>query len=129
MQIKDYVAEILDVISACPFVESQNISFEERPTNAAFIYGTITFTNASKLYFKEFVVFKYEDINIVKYGYNYLTQDGALIFRFDNAVDPQAKKFPTYPDHKHINEGLLPALRPSLEDVLIEIAGLIKRSE
>lgn len=126
MQIKDYVSAILEVISSCPFIESQNLSFEERSPNAAFIYGTIIFTDTSKLHFKEFVAFKPEGANILKYGYNYLTKDGTLIFRYDNAFDPKTKKLSTYPEHKHIANKLLPDPRPSLEEILKEISVLLQ---
>ena len=126
MQIKDYLDEILDVLSANPFIESQNLAFEERPPNAAFITGTIIFTNSAKLHFKEFVVFKSEGVNILKYGYNFLSKDNTLIFRYDNALDPQAKQSSTYPAHKHTPEELLPAKMPSLEEVLREITGLME---
>jgi len=78
MQIKDYLNEILDILSTNPFIESQNLAFEERPPNAAFIAGTIIFTNSAKLHFKEFVVFKAEGVNILKYGYNFLSKDTTL---------------------------------------------------
>jgi len=126
MQIKDYVSTVLNVISSCPFIESQNFSFEDRPPTAAFIYGTIFFTNSSKLHFKEFAVFKPENVHILKYGYSFLSKDNALLFRYDNAFDPQAKNLATYPEHKHTSEKLLPAKRPSLEEVLREITGLIE---
>ncbi len=122
MQIKDYVTAILDAISSCPFIESQNLSFEERPPNAASICGTIIFTDASKLHFKEFVIFKSEGVNILKYGYSFLSKDNTLIFRYDNALDPQVKKLSTYPGHKHTSKELLAAGRPSLEEVLREIS-------
>ena len=64
MQIKDYLNEILDVLSTNPFIESQNLAFEERSPNAAFITGTIFFTNSAKLHFKEFVVFKWKASDI-----------------------------------------------------------------
>ena len=126
MQIKDYLNEILDVLSANPFVESQNLAFEERSPNAAFITGTIFFTNSTKLHFKEFVVFKSEGVNVLKYGYSFLSKDNTLIFRYDNALDPQATKLSTYPEHRHTPEKLLPAKRPSLEEVLREITGRIE---
>ncbi|MBI5739362.1 MAG: hypothetical protein HZA16_01465 [Nitrospirae bacterium] len=126
MQITDYVSAILEVISSCPFIESQNLSFEERPPNAAFITGTIAFTNNSKLHFKEFVVFKPEGINIVKYGYSYLDKKSALIFRYDNALDPKTKKLSTYPEHKHASKELMSAKRPALKEVLDEIANQIE---
>lgn len=126
MRLKDYLDEILNTIAKHPFVVSQSITFEERPPDTAFITGSLTFTNGSKLYFKEFVVFKTAGFKILKYGYNYLTHDGAMIFRYDNALDPQAKKMSTYPEHKHTPKELLSAARPSFEEVLKEIAFLIE---
>ncbi|OHE55319.1 MAG: hypothetical protein A2Z47_12115 [Thermodesulfovibrio sp. RBG_19FT_COMBO_42_12] len=128
MQIKDYLNEILNTIAANPYIESQSLSFEERPPNAAFITGIITFTKGSKLHFKEFIVFKLESVNILKYGYNYLANNETMIFRYDNALDPQAKKLSTYPEHKHTPKELLPAKRPILEEVLREISDKIEQS-
>ena len=129
MQIKDYVSAILEVISSCPFIESQNLSFEERPPNAAYLTGTIVFINGSKMHFKEFIVFKPEGINVLKYGYSYLRIDDSLIFRYDNALDPKAKKLSVYPEHKHLPTELLPAQRPSLGDILREVSCLIEQSK
>ena len=53
-------------------------------------------------------------------------QDGVLIFRYDNALDPKAKAIKTYPEHKHLPGNLLPAKRPSIEDVLKEISNLME---
>ena len=82
--------------------------------------------NGSKLHFKEFVVFETAGFKILKYGYNYLAQDGAMIFRYDNALDPQAKNLSTYPEHKHMPQKMLPAKRPSFKEVLKEVSGLIE---
>lgn len=126
MQIKDYLYGVLNTIAECPFVESQNITFEERPPNAAFITGIISFINGSKLHLKQFVVFKPKDVNILKYGYNYLASDGSLIFRYDNAFDPKAKKFSTYPEHKHTPKRILPTRRPALKELLKEISDFLE---
>jgi len=126
MRIKDYLDEILNITAKHPFVVSQSISLEERPPDTAFITGSITFTNGSKLHFKEFVIFETVGFKILKYGYNYLAQNGAMIFRYDNALDPQAKKLSTYPEHKHMPKKLLSANRPSFKEVLKEISGLIE---
>jgi len=126
MQIKDYLDEILNLIAENPFILSQSLSFEERPPDSAFISGLITFTNGSKLHFKEFVVFKPYDFKALKYGYNYLDKNEALIFRYDNALDPQAKKLSTYPEHKHTLKGLLAVPRPAFREVLLEISSIIE---
>ena len=80
------------------------------------------------MHFKEFVVFKPESVNILKYGYSYLSEDNTLIFRYDNALDPQAKKFATYPGHKHTHKDkeLLSALKPAFEQMLKEISKIIE---
>jgi hypothetical protein len=124
-KIKDYLNEILNTLEANPYIESQNFSFEERPPNAAYLTGTITFINGSKVHFKEFIVFKPEAGSIVKYGYSYLTKDDTLIFRYDNALDPQAKKLSTYPEHKHTPGKLSPAPKPAFDQILKEITGMI----
>ncbi len=126
MQVKDYLNEILNILAASPYMESQNLSFEERPPNAAYLTGILTFINGSKLHLKEFIVFKAEGINVLKYGYSYLTKDDALIFRYDNALDPQAKKLSTYPEHKHTPQKILPAQKPAFVKILREISGLME---
>jgi len=126
MQIKDYLNQVFETIESSPYVESKNLSFEEYPPDAAYITGMITFINGSKLHFKEFIVCKSENIIFLKYAYNYLTQDDTLVFRYDNALDPKAKSLSTYPEHKHLPDNLLPAKRPSLEDVLKDISNLIE---
>lgn len=125
MQIKNYLNEILNTIAANPFIESQNLSFEERPPHAAYVTGTITFINGSRLHFKEFIIFKSEGVTFLKYAYQYIGKDNSLIFRYDNALDPQAKKLYTYPEHKHVAKELLLATRPTFKELLREISGLI----
>ena len=125
MQIRDYLSEILSRIAANPYVESQNISLEERPPDTAYVTGVITFADSSKLHIKEYLILKPGISDVVMYGYNYLSKDDNLIFRYDNAADPAAKKLSTYPEHKHTEKGLSSAKRPALEEILEEIAGLI----
>ena len=128
MRIKAYLDEILSKIVINPYVKSRNISFEERPPDAAYITGLITFIDSSKLHNKEFVIFKSETISVLKYGYHYSNRNGDLIFRYDNAFDPKAKSLSTYPEHKHTNRGLIPARRPMLEIILKEISELVKKN-
>ena len=129
MQIKNYLNKLLEILSANPFIESQSFSFEERPPSSAYITAIITFTNSSKLNFKEFIAIESEGIVILKYGYNYSDKNGVLIFRYDNAFDPKAKNLSTYPEHKHVLKKILPAKKPTLEEVLKEIASTINIKE
>ncbi len=126
MQIKDYLDKILAVIAESPFIESQNLSFEERPPHALFIAGNITFINRTSLHFKEFITIKSESVTFLKYAYHYSAKDNSLIFRYDNALDPKVKDLFTYPEHKHTSKELLPAGRPEFQELLKEISSLIE---
>jgi hypothetical protein len=128
MRIKDYLDEVLSKIAANPYVESRNISFEERPPDAVYITGLITFIDNSRLHIKEFIIFKSEIVTVLKYGYHYSNRNGDLIFRYDNVFDPKAKSLSTYPEHKHTNRGLMLARRPMLEIILKEISELVKKN-
>ncbi len=125
MQIKTYLDGILDTIAANPHVESQSISFEERPPDAVIITGSVAFIDGSKLHIKEFLVLRPDNVAILKYGYHYLSNKGELIFRYDNALDPKARKLSTYPEHKHAPDGLKEFRRPSWENIFREISSSI----
>ncbi len=129
MQIRDYLNKLLEVIAENPFIESQNLSFEERPPSAAYITGSITFLDGSKLSFKEFIIIKSEIVMFLKYAYNYSAKDKTLIFRYDNALDPKARSLSSYPEHKHTSKELLPAGRPEFQELLKEISSLIEVCE
>ncbi len=113
MQIKEYGERVFSIIESSSYIESRDISFEEYPPDAAYITGMITFINGSKLHFKEFIFSGSKEIYFLKYAYNYLAQNNTLVFRYDNAFDPRAKKLLTYPEHKHLPDSLLPVKKPS----------------
>lgn len=122
MPLKEYVGHILSSISANPYVESQTISCQERPPDAAYLSGLVAFIDGSQLHIKEFILFGTAGARIAKYGYNYLDKDGSLVFRYDNALDPMARDLSSYPEHRHTKEGLSSAKRPLFEEVLEEIS-------
>jgi hypothetical protein len=125
MQLKEYLNDLLDAISACPYVESHSLAFEERPPTATYISGSVTFFDESMLLFKEFGMFLAKEVRIVKYGYNYLSKDNVVIFRYDNALDPLARDLSTYPTHKHQGNKVLPAVKPDFHSVIAEISSMI----
>ncbi len=124
MSIADYVSFLHGLISATPFVTATSLSFEERPPSAGSINGTIRFIDGSQLDFKEFVIIQPRQ-EVIKYGYHYRMSD-RLIFRYDNANDPAARNFRTFPHHKHLPSGLVAAEKTSLEQILREIASQLK---
>lgn len=59
-----------------------------------------------------------------KYSYHWQTPTGELMLRWDNA--PHHPEIPTHPDHKHEGEQVGPSVRASVENVLAEIAVVLK---
>lgn len=95
MHVKEYPGILLELFSRNPYIKNQNINFEERAPDAGIIKGVITFIDDSSLHLKQFFAIRPDGINILKYGYHYATRDKDLIFRYDNAADPDAKSFST----------------------------------
>ncbi len=124
MSLKDYLQGIANAVKNARFLSSHSLSLEERFPHLGLIKGSLIFIDGSQLHFTEFVDFEYKTEKI-KYSYHYM-KEKELIFRYDNRSDPKAKNLETYPHHKHIISGLLPAKPPTLSDVLKEIESNIK---
>lgn len=121
MQIKD-LDVLFELLSKNPYIKNQNIHFEERSPDTGIIKGVITFIDDSSLHLKQFFTIRPEGINILKYGYHCETKEKDLIFRYDNAADPDAESFSTYPSHKHTPNGIKEANMPTMQQVLDEIS-------
>ena len=83
MHIKEYFQEIEEIITATLSVLSKEILYNQRTQQIGFIKGTLTFTDGSELYFKEFVDVETRIIKY-RYGYHYQKKD-VLIFRYESS--------------------------------------------
>jgi len=118
MPLKNYLHHLLTHLDNHPFLESRELAVSERPPDAAFIQLTATFIDGSKLNFKEFIIFGQRTNRIIKYGYNYLSEEDSLVFRYDNAFDPATRHLPSYPEHKHTQQGVTAAHRCRHDELL-----------
>ncbi|MGC1405037.1 MAG: DUF6516 family protein [Thermodesulfobacteriota bacterium] len=118
------MTEIQALLAETPFLVSTSLYYEERPPVAGLVKGSLLFAEGSHLDFKEFII-THPTLQIIKYAYHY-RKENLLIFRYDNANDPVAKNLSTYPSHKHVSEGIFPAAKPTLRQVLQEIASQMK---
>ena len=84
MSVDDYASRIRSVIRETPHVVSHSLGYEDRPPVAGIVKGAATFADGAVLHFKEFLQLSPSIIRL-KYGYQYVTADGSLIFRYDNA--------------------------------------------
>ncbi|MBA5869143.1 MAG: hypothetical protein GDA68_03920 [Nitrospira sp. CR2.1] len=127
MSVADYVAVMCRHILEAPHVVSHSLAYEDRPPIGAIVNGTVKFADGSQLHIKEFLRLR-PSVTRLKYAYHYASPTQSLIFRYDNARDPAARHFSTYPDHRHTPDSLLPSSGPDLASVLREAATCVRRS-
>lgn len=125
MRIAGYAEQVRAEILQSPHIISHAFSYEDRASVAGLLKGTLIFSDGSRFHFKEFIRFSGVIIRL-KYAYQYLSAAGALVFRYDNALDPAAKHLATYPDHKHTPTGLIVSSAPALNEAVREASGHIK---
>ncbi len=123
MNINDYILQIESLINSSSVVSSYNLTIDKKIEDIAFISGSVEFRDGSVLDFKEFCESTEHGIGKYKYAYNYrLSSD--ILFRYDNAPDPNAKGLKTFPHHKHLkNHDIVESRQMELKDVLEEIEG------
>jgi hypothetical protein len=119
--IVDYFEKLESVISEFqPIINSHSINTKVYSKNKGFIRGEIVFTNGHQLSFAE--VIDLEQTSKVKYRYHLMDENGVLIFRYDNA--PHFPNLKTFPNHKHLPNGVVESEEPNLPVVLLEIFNL-----
>ena len=123
MLIEDYFLDLKKVIkSYSTDITNVEVETDARTETLGFVKGDIYFNDGTILHFREFLDVEI-DIYKGKYVYQYMNQDGSLIFRYDNAPHHQKLNLLTFPDHKHdrAEDIIRPSTAPSLEMVLQEI--------
>lgn len=125
MTIQAYFNQIrilLDRYSKVDVVLDVKVSFDLRPGDQGYISGSVTFKDASILYFREFLDEFGGNIEKIMYSYHYQDAKQALLFRYDNAAHKPALLFR---DHKHLSAGEIEKAEiPGLRSVLDEIVSL-----
>lgn len=126
MRIADYAEQVRAQILQSPHIVSHSLAYEDRSPVAGLLTGALTFSDGTRLHFKEFVRLSGTIVRL-KYAYQYMSATGGLVFRYDNALDPAAKHLATYPDHKHTPDGLASSSAPALSEAVREASRHIKR--
>ncbi len=121
MSIDKYFAELELLISSFFIVSAYNLNIDRKTVDIAFISGIIEFRDGTTLDFKEFIDSTRYGIEKYKYAYNY-RMSSDIIFGYNNAPDPMAKRIKTFPHHKHIKSGeIIESKQMDLRKVLEEI--------
>ncbi|MBI4744039.1 MAG: hypothetical protein HY776_04385 [Actinobacteria bacterium] len=123
MRLRTYFNQIEKEVRTARFLSSCKLTFEERPPCMGFIEGILYLLDGSELHFTEFIDAEIQ-IQKINYSYHYMHKN-RLVFRYDNASDPKARKLATYPHHKHLSNKLLPSQPPEFREILEEITSFI----
>ncbi len=120
-KLNEYIRRFEDAIQSSPIIRAYEIHIDRKTEDIVYINGKIDFEDGSTLDFKEFVASAGTDIEKYKYAYNYRKQD-SLVFRYDNALDPRARKLPSFPHHLHLPPDMISESLPiNINEILNNI--------
>lgn len=114
LQYFDWITKLLE---HSPDINAE-IELDQLDQKRGTINGTIYLADGSRLEFTERI--SIERARPVKRAYRYQFVRAQIpVFRYDNA--PHHPELPGFPHHKHIGRKTLPAIEPTLQQVLQEI--------
>lgn len=116
--ILDYFKQLKETIAKYSHIVSNSTTNEKTYSNKrGFIAGKIYFTDESRLDFAE--VKDIEKEEKLKYSYHYMNNLNEIQFRYDNTK--HYPDIPSFPHHKHTQDGVIKSIEPEITDVLTEI--------
>ena len=118
--IEDYFRHIASCTASADIVHSSSITYDKRSSYVGVVRGNIYFLDGSLLHLREFINVQH-GIERYMYVYQYQSQTGVFIFRYDNT--PHFPDLPTFPHHKHDgNEtSVMATIPPDLQAVFAEV--------
>jgi hypothetical protein len=121
--MRRFVEQFEKTIGTSPLVLSSHVEKLFGPSgDTVYLKGSLRFINSSVLEFALFATAS-PGISINKYRYQYMSKDGRMIFRYDNA--PHHPEISSFPHHKHTSDKVALASMPGIKDILNEISALI----
>jgi hypothetical protein len=126
--MRKFVEQFEKTISSSPIVLSSYIEKHYGPDGTTlYLRGGLRFIDSSILEIALFASESPSGIDVDKYRFQYMSADGQMIFRYDNA--PHHPGMTSFPHHKHTSHKAMPSSMPDLKDLLNEISAMILRSK
>jgi len=113
------VGQIIAALRRSPLVKDLEVIEVVEEESVQFLRVRAEIIDGSLLYVRELFLPDHS-----KYSYHWQTRTGEMLLRWDNA--PHHPEIPTHPDHKHEGERVRPSGRVSVEEVLAELAAMLK---
>ena len=120
--IDRYFQELQNLIASTPFITAASLHTERRSETIGFVRGDLTFSDASRLHFREFVRAEAnQPAERYSYAYHYQSPNGHFVFRYDNTN--HFPRLQNAPHHKHVGDtDVISAEAPDLASILGEIS-------
>jgi len=127
VQVKDYFAEIQNLLQRSAFIENVDVEYDVKSKNIGIIQGTLEMIDGFTLQFMELINIERDKITRPKYRFHLMSVNDEMIFRYDNA--PHHPEIATHPHHKHVKGESVPKQSKGvgLKEVLFEIEGIVSR--
>lgn len=127
MRIESYFQRIREILDACPFIQSSELTFDQRSSHEGFLRGNLYFRDGSVLHLREFLDVE-TSVERLTYVFQYMDRTGKLVFRHDNTRHQRDRHLPTYPHHKHEGEEarIVASSPQDLAAILKQIEGLVR---
>lgn len=123
--IEAYFAEVEAIIKSFPHADSYSLKKKFYNKTFGYIGGSIIFENGHRLDFME--AKQIEPDSKTKYRYHYMNADDTMIFRYDNSQ--HHSHLDNFPHHKHTTTQIIASTEPTLQDILLEIAKMMRKSK
>ncbi len=120
MLLSEYLHDITRTIAEFTetgLILTSELTTDFRTKKIGLIKGVLSFSDDSKLFFKEYVDVRYK-IEKDTYSFHYQDPGGSLIFRYDNSDHKPALGFM---EHKHVGKEIVRSEVCNLREVLMEI--------
>jgi hypothetical protein len=126
--IEDYFLAVKKALADIQaIILSSQITFEGRTQTEGTIFGKLVFIDKSELSLREFIHIQNKQLQLLTYRYHWQNENKQLIARWDNA--PHFTEMKSFPDHKHIKNGVVESETKTITDIIQEIIQKIRISD
>lgn len=126
--MRKFVEQFEKTVNSSSVVLSSHIEKQFGPDGTTlYLRGGLRFVDSSVLEIALFTSEAPHGINIDKYRFQYMSADGRMVFRYDNA--PHHPDVASFPHHKHVPDKVIPSTVPTIRNLLNEISAIILRNQ
>lgn len=126
--MRKFVEQFEKIVNSSPVVLLSQIEKQFGPDGTTlYLRGRLRFIDSSVLEIALFMSEAPHGIDIDKYRFQYMSADGQMTFRYDNA--PHHPETTSFPHHKHILDKVVPSAMPTIRNLLNEISTIILRKQ